>query len=389
MQLPTQVTEWRESHWDSFLRLWERANLIRSFVWSQDGTDEHALLSQFLVRMRRFFNNVDFCFGALREEGGKVTQAGVPEAILDQLPADFVRRSMDLVANSPIPVVSKQLYDKTGFQTAIVAPLSPAVGQPFGFLMLGHSRSRHFNKAELFLLQSLAGEVSWAVRELRSRRKHQELLAAASLELKNSLQMVLGECSILREVQELEPATERDRRLSSIEKNTRETLRTIGSFLDNPMAGEQRLAAARESIDLLAVVEAALVSSCLRARQAGVELQAQYASDLPGEYFTDPARFGHVVRNLVDLAIEFSEPGRLLLSVRKNSEFVEFSLRVSEPKPEAKAESRSAVAGGQAAASNFACERLEMIRENLKLLNGHLHFVDRPGAGVEIGICLA
>jgi hypothetical protein len=40
-------------------------------------------------------------------------------------------------------------------------------------------------------------------------------------------------------------------------------------------------------------------------------------------------------------------------------------------------------------AGAFIYDRLEMIRENLKLLNGHLHFVTRPGEGYEISMCLA
>lgn len=157
-------TDPAHNSWESFLELWERANLIRSFVWSQESVDETALITHFLVRIRRFFK-IDFCFIALHPAGGKIMQAGVPEALLDQLPVDFIRRSMDLVANSRIPVAWNRLHAKTGFQTVVVSPLSPSVGQPLGFLMLGHLRSRHFTKAELFF----APVVGWRSQLGRAR----------------------------------------------------------------------------------------------------------------------------------------------------------------------------------------------------------------------------
>lgn len=373
---------------DSFLGLWERANLIRSFVWSQESADEAALFTQFLVRMRRFFK-IDFCFIALHQEGGKIMQAGVPEALIDQLPVDFVRRSMDLVANSRIPVTWKQLHAKTGFQTVVISPLSPSVGQPLGFLMLGHSRGRHFTKAELFLLQSLAGDVSWAVRELRSKQRHYKLLSAASLELKNSLNMVLGECSLLRELEGLVLTADHDQKLTSIEKNTLETLRTINSFLDTTIAEQGRFAVPRENINVVAVIEDTLLSCRDKAKAAGLELEVQYDDNLPRKFLTDPARFRQVLRNLADHAIEFSQQGVVLISVWKNSEFLEFNVKISEPRPAVDIEFRAKPAACGQPVSNLLYDRLQIIRENLKLLNGHLHFVRRQGEGSEISICLA
>ena len=312
-------------------------------------------------------------------------QAGVPETLLDQLPADFVGRSMDLVANSRVAVAWHQHSAKTGFKTVVVTPLSPSVGQPLGLLMLGHSRNRHFTKAELFLLQSLAGEISWAVRELRSKRQHNRLLSAASLELKNALDIVLGECALLSEIDGLELTTEQRRKLTGIEKNTLETLRTINGFLDTTIAAEDRFVVSRENVNLVAVIEAALGSCRDKAREAGVELEGQYAADLPREYFTDPARFRHLLGNLAAFAIEISEQGRVLCSVRKNSDFVDFNLKVSKPRTEVSAEAE----GGRPHAGGCAHGRLEMIRQDLKMLDGQWHFVRRSAEGLEIGIRLA
>ena len=375
------------NNWASFIGLWERANLIRSFVWSQESPDETALFTQYLVRVRRFFK-VDFSFIALHHEDGKIAQAGVPEALLDQLPVDFVRRSMELIANSRIPVCWTRLHAKTRFHTVVISPLSPAVGRPLGFLMLGHARARHFTNAELFLIQSLAGEVSWAIRELRSKQGHRKLLAAASLELKNSLNAVLGECSLLRESAPSALMAKGEGSLGNIERNTREALRTVGSFLDTTIDQQGRLSVLREPIDLVAVVDDTLNACREKAQRAGWRLETQYADDLPRSYATDPARFRHVLRDLVEHAIEIAQRGPLLVRARKNCDFIEFNVNMSGVGLAANPEPCAESALSNRHPGNLEAARIETVRENLKLLNGHLHFVKLPGEGFEIGICL-
>jgi signal transduction histidine kinase len=369
---------------ESFAPVWERANVIRSFIWSQESSDEMALSAQFLSRLRRFFN-VDFCFIALRREDGKIAQAGVPEAMLDELPVNFVRRSFEVVADSRIPVSSTRLHPEAGFHSVVVSPLSPSIGQPLGFLMLGHSRERHFTNTELFLLHSLAGEVSWAIRELRSKHRHRKLLSAASLELKNSLNTVMGECSVLRVATASDLSADQDRPLSSIEKNAEQALRTVGSFLDTGVDQQGRLSVLQESINLVAVIEDTLSGSREKAQLAGLVLDTQYARDLPRTYSTDPARFRHVLRDLVNHVTLFAERRPVLFRVRRNFDFIELNAIVSG--------AANTPPGFEAGfyrhhPGDLATERLETLRENLKLLNGHLHLVKLPAEGLEIGICL-
>jgi signal transduction histidine kinase len=368
--------------WATLSEFWQRGHLIRSFVWSQESTDETALVTQFLARIRRVFK-VDFCFVAVHREDGKVAQTGIPEGLLNQLPVDFVPRCMELIVNSRIPLCWSGAQTKTDFQTVVVSPLSPAVGEPLGFLMLGHLRSRVFTNAELLLLQSLAGEVSWAIREVRSKLVHRKLLSAASLELKNSLNTVLRECALSRQSPS-SASVAHGKSLSNIEKNTLEALRTIGSFLDTTIDQQGRLSVLRQPVNLVAMVEDTL-NGCRE--KAGWLLETRYAKDLPRTYATDPARFRHVLRDLVEHAIAVAEQGPLLIRVRKNRDFIEINLSVSAVQD----------AADELAAESpvYSCyrgdsvpERLDTVRENLKLLSGHLHFVKLPDERFEIGLCL-
>ncbi len=69
--------------WATFPGLWERANLVRAFLWHQQYADARSLLKQFLVRLRRFYS-VDFCFGALLSDGDELIDAAGPLAGLGQ-----------------------------------------------------------------------------------------------------------------------------------------------------------------------------------------------------------------------------------------------------------------------------------------------------------------
>src|ERR1700741_66989 len=80
--------------WEAFLQLWERAQLLRSFIWTQESPDERILFKQFLARARRFFS-VDVCFVALFLEDGKILQLASPEDAASNLPANFIRHALD------------------------------------------------------------------------------------------------------------------------------------------------------------------------------------------------------------------------------------------------------------------------------------------------------
>jgi signal transduction histidine kinase len=220
--------------WESFVGLWERAKAIRSFLWSHEIADEKALLAQFLARIRRFFG-VDFCFAALFFEGGKILEVSLPEAALLRLPDNFSRRCRDLITKSRMPVSWRQPRRDFGFRSQVICPLSLVVGQPLGFVTLGHSRPKSFSSSELFLLQSLSGEFSWALRDLRSRKRNERVLSLASHELKNPLQSILGHSTLLRE--RLADSLNEPQRaqFQSIENSAQEIRQIIDRFLDFPV----------------------------------------------------------------------------------------------------------------------------------------------------------
>jgi signal transduction histidine kinase len=382
-----QLSE-QSNTWESFVRLWERAHLFRSFIWSQEIADEKTLFKQFLVRVRRFFS-VDFCFVALSLEGGKILQLAFPEDSISHLPPNFVRRALDLIANSRVPVTWKQLSKDSGFKSVVISPLSPAVGQPLGFFMLGHRQSKLFTRPELFLLQSLAGELSWAVRELRSKQNCRKLLATLSHELKNSLSVVMGDCTLLREDLEQSPAQEACRQISDIETTSQEILSLVNSFLDSPVSREGKTVVAQEHVELIAFLEDALMLSREQAKRSGVELKVDYADDLPQEISTDLVRFRHVVRGLTDYAIEYAREHSAEVCVKKNGELLEFTVAgIPAQKVKESAEPLFETGRPNHPQDIASPSRLELLKENVNLLMGHVHVISRERKGSDITVCV-
>lgn len=184
--------------WESLVGLWDRANIIRTFLWQQQYTDARALLNQFVVRLRRFYG-VDFCAAGLLLDSENLTSAAVPEAGLERLPAHFARRCFDLVAHARAPISWNEVKAEFGFRSMVVAPIAPPSVERIGFLMLGQSTRRIYSAAELFVLQALAGELTWIARALTGEKIQREQLTDFSHELKQTLQLIVGNIGFLRE----------------------------------------------------------------------------------------------------------------------------------------------------------------------------------------------
>lgn len=183
--------------WQSLGGLWDRAALIRAFLWKQQYDDPKALLIQFLVRLRRFYS-IDFCSAGLAD-GENLTAAAVPEAGLEQLPDNLARRCLNLVAHARAPITWNEVKAEFGFRSMVVAPIAPPSAMPVGFLMLGHTSRRVYSAAELFVLQSLASELAWVARELQIQKEHRVEIADLSHDTKNTLQLIVGYTALIRQ----------------------------------------------------------------------------------------------------------------------------------------------------------------------------------------------
>ena len=377
--------------WDSFLGLWDRANLIRSFLWTQEISDEAVLLTQFLARLRRFFN-VDFCFAAILFEGAKVLEVGLPEAKTKQLPVNFARLCLDLIASSRVPIVWKQPRNPFDFCSTVISPLSPSIGQPLGFVMMGHSMPKSFASSELFLLQSLAGELSWAIRALHSTENHQKLLTTVSHELKNPLQVILGHSALLHDDFTQMCSREQGEQFQNIEKSARQLLDLVDGIIDAAATHGGNLSVLEESIDLKVTLQEIFAFYHKTAEEKGIKFETRLAADLPTTIVTDPVKFRQIVRNLINSAMISTEDGAVEVVVQCRKGMLEIVAkergdRIAVTSDRIPYES-SSPNGDLLRPEGRGTIALRVVKEYSDLLKGHVHVQSRPGEGSEFTVCL-
>ncbi len=373
--------------WELFLKMWERANLVRAFFWTQRTNDEKLLLTHFLARLRRYFG-VDFCFGVLSVSEETLVEVGVPEAGLGQLPQDFSRRCLESLANSRAPVTWKDAGIGLGFRSTVVVPLRAPTGPSFGFLMLGHARARNYTAIELFLLQALAGELSWVVRDLAARKFHQQKLAAASHGIKNALQVITGTAALLRNALKKDvPGAGHDAHLEGIEAAVQQVLERLSVLPDS--AAEEGGPAQVGADDIASVVSQSLASCQRTAQERGIEVEVVYAPDSPSGAAVIPDRVKGILSALVDNAALATRNETVRLTVRRGAADLELivkgmgSNRVAD-RLKALFEDASRLEGARDEQSG----EWVRVREYLDNAGGDVYLKSRPGEAAEFVVRL-
>lgn len=381
--------------WESFVGLWERANLIRTFFWNQRFADEKVLLTHFLARLRRFFA-VDFCYGVLSMRDQKLVEVGQPEACVHQLPEKFSQRCMELVANSSAPVTwHNDLSGGFGYASTVVAPLSPPAGRSFGFLLLGHGRRKSYSPHELFLLQNLADELSWVVRELATRQEHQQRMVTTSHDVKNALQVIIGNAALIRQKLTGPSEGEYEKHVQSIESSVQQITDGVNALSGLTHVDDEEIFEAGETpvgesvVDIASAISQSVASCRSTARERGVNVEVVYAPNSPGSATLNPAMFKTVLDALVDSAASATRNESVRLTVRREDGDLEVVVKGMESNRVADRlkllfdpSSRLEDARGKSG------DGLSQVRKYLDHAGGDVYLKTRPGEAAEFIVCL-
>lgn len=375
--------------WDVFVGLWERASLVRAFCWTQQCADQRALLNQFLVRLRRLYS-VDFCFGALTGNGAKLVEFGVPEAGMANVPADLSRRCLDLVANSRAPIAWNDVSGEFGFRSAVVVPVTPAAGRALGFLMLGHSTRQSYSPSELFLLQALAGEFSWAVRALKRKDQLCERLVHMSHDIKNSLQLIAGNTALIRQNISGAQAVEQEKFVGNIESSVENILTCMNPLPEAlPYAVTNIADADMSVVDVASAVQEA-VTACRRlSQERGVDVTVDCAAKTPEEVRTDPALFRLALHVLINNAVAATRNETVEFAVRSDGAHLTFAIKGMTTNNVAETlTARFDTAGRFGGVPDESHQALVSVRQYLDQIGGDVYMRSRPGRASEFIVCV-
>ena len=173
-----------------------------------------------------------------------------------------------------------------------------------------------------------AAEAARAQAEAASRGKDQ-FLSVLSHELRTPLNAVYGWARMLQR-DEMDAAT-RARGLDAIERNAAAQVRLIEQLLDISRIITGRMRLDLRSVDLPAVVEAAVESNRPAARAKGLHLDISIARPSP-PVRADRVRLHQVVSNLVSNALKFTpDGGRIQIDVRPVDSRIEIAVSDTGP----------------------------------------------------------
>lgn len=378
--------------WESFVLLWDRANFVRNFFWNQPIADERILLTHFLTRLRRFYS-VDFCFGFLAVNGRTLAEVGVPEASAGQLPENFSRRCMNLVANSRSPITWNEVSSELNFRSTVVAPVAPLAGPSFGYLMLGHAIRKNYSVAELFVLQSLAVELSWVVRDLVLRKDQQRQLAASARQIHKEAERILSASeSISRGTRPAgaESAGEEESWLERIQSGAREIQDRVSVFASGSSAGlGDRENAGEPSAEIAALVKQAIASCRHAAAERDIDIEVIYAPRFLGATKVNGTALEAILHVLVNEAARATRSEIVRLTVRRVASGLELWIQGMES--DRVAEKLIALFESKAQEEDAPDEKSQafmQLRKYLDKAGGDVYFRSRPGQPAELIVCL-
>jgi signal transduction histidine kinase len=383
-RLPMASSSEPAGHWEVFVSLWEHANLLRAYCWTQQCGDERALLNQFLVRLRRLFS-VDFCFGALGSKDSKLVEFAVPEARMADLPVNLSRRCLDIVANSRAPIAWNDVSGEFGFRSAVVIPVTPPAGPALGFLLLGHTIRRSYTASELFLLQTLAGELSWAVRTLNGNHRLRERLADMSHDIKNSLQLIVGNTEMIRQNTSGARAVDQEKFIGHIVSSVEDILKCM-SALPKPLpcAATEVEESDTSVVDIASSVEEAVASCQQLSQERGVKVTVDSAELASSQVRTDPAAFKLALQVLINRAVAATRNETVEFAFRSDETHLRFEIKGMTSNEVAKSLTAMFDNAIRLGGANDESQRaLLSVRQYLDQIGGDVYMRSRPGRASE------
>ena len=223
-----------------------------------------------------------------------------------------------------------ELIHRWGARSFMMVPLR-ARGRSLGLLTVGSFSERQYGGGDLNLAQDVAGRAALALDNAllyraaqEANRLKEDFLATLSHELRTPLNALLGWLHMLKMPNADEPT--RKRALESIERNARAQAVLINDLLDVSRVVSGKLRVDPRSVDVSAVVLAAIDAVRPAARARDIEVNVSLGT-ISREVWGDPDRLQQIVWNLLSNAVKFTPPnGRIELAVEESGGAVQISV---------------------------------------------------------------
>ena len=231
-----------------------------------------------------------------------------------------------------------ELYIKNGLISYIGVPII-AQGEVLGVLGFFLKEKHEFGKKEVEFLSTLAGQVAIAIynADLYEKIKNQaaelseaniakdEFLSVMSHELRTPLNVISGYAQILSEGVLGAIQLEQAHALKTIMFQSQELLRMINEVLQVGSLEAGKVRVKSELVDMQVLLADLRTGSDVLSKKT-IPLHWNLPAKLP-TVNTDAEKLKHIVQNLINNAIKFTEQGSVTVSVRCHSGSIEFEVK--------------------------------------------------------------
>ena len=327
-------------------RLREVSALQQVLVALNSSLDVDGVLDIILRQASKLVEASEGAVLLLDPETGRQT---VAQALPDDLQGAFglgedlagtvARTRLATIAASPADVAAYPWLAERGVSASMCAPLV-AGGQLIGTLILSTTGDGSFGEYDLRLLMLFAEQAAVAISNAQAFRREKEsverladldrlkteFIATITHELKTPLTSLMGYATILRKRALELNAEQREEFFNIMARQGDRILRLIEELLQSSRIDAGAAKLRREPIDLGAIakeVETSLTS---------VAKTHTLAIDVPDHdlgLYGDPTALEHVLTNLLENALKYSEPGtEIRLAVEENDQ--EIHIKVAD-----------------------------------------------------------
>jgi signal transduction histidine kinase len=258
--------------------------------------------------------------------------------------------SADVLSDSTIaltdPMRAYQL--ESGNRSMIAVPLR-AHEKIIGALALSDQTGRTYSGNDVALLQTFADQAALALENARlfaevkqniddlqqktselerANKAKDEFLSIVSHELRTPLNVVIGYSAMLQEGILGEINAKQEEVLGKMLDRASDQLKLINSILQATQIGAGTVSVIREDVNLKKFIEEIKSRYDLPLKKE-ITLQWQYSSELP-IVNTDSDKLKHILQNIIDNAIKFTEKGRIIVAVQSMSDSGVIEFKVTD-----------------------------------------------------------
>lgn len=247
---------------------------------------------------------------------GKVLETGEPRIFEDiQDDPEYQR------------LARKKIILQAGFHSSFFIPIKVR-GETLGVMNLLSNAAHHFSPGEVQIIHSIAYHLGIAVGNAtllsqlkqktleleRANRAKDEFLSVMSHELRTPLNVITGYTAMFQEGVFGESNVEQKRVLTKVLKQTHELLSLVNGILQVTSLQAGAVEPVRQSVHLVRFLDELREFSQTPADKT-LALRWDYSRDLP-VVWTDEDKLKHILQNLIQNAIKFTEKGEIRISAK-------------------------------------------------------------------------